>query len=301
LLGHLKASILIYTIYIRTKVETSWRITYDENSKGSLIDNQQPNQNMKYIADDYNKGLSIKKLMDKYNMGNTKINNILTRYNVVKRPSTNSKKYKFNEDYFSIIDSEDKAYWLGFLYADGYVNKSDKRFRLELGRKDLDHLKLFEEHISAKHSNVRFRKDRNTYYLTFGNVKFCNKLLELNFKDLHSIWDVVSDDLKHHLIRGVWDGDGTIYHRGKTSVYAELIMLDSHSNLLLEWFSGVNLKHRFIKSKGMCRIGTTSITETLKVCKLIYKDSNVKLNRKYIKYKERFRDYNSSAVALSCR
>ena len=31
---------------------------------------------------------------------------------------------KFNENYFDIIDDEHKAYWLGFLYADGYVSKN---------------------------------------------------------------------------------------------------------------------------------------------------------------------------------
>ena len=30
-------------------------------------------------------------------------------------------EYNYNEKYFETIDSEHKAYWLGFLYADGYV------------------------------------------------------------------------------------------------------------------------------------------------------------------------------------
>ena len=33
-----------------------------------------------------------------------------------------SKKYFYDDNYFEKIDSEDKAYYLGFLYADGYVN-----------------------------------------------------------------------------------------------------------------------------------------------------------------------------------
>lgn len=40
-----------------------------------------------------------------------------------------SRKHHFNENYFKCIDSEDKAYWLGFLYADGNVSwgKDKKR------------------------------------------------------------------------------------------------------------------------------------------------------------------------------
>lgn len=34
----------------------------------------------------------------------------------------NSRKHHFNEDYFNVIDTEDKAYWLGFWFADGNVS-----------------------------------------------------------------------------------------------------------------------------------------------------------------------------------
>lgn len=44
---------------------------------------------MKYIADDYKKGLSIKKLMDKYNVGNTNImSNLIVNILNIKRGST---------------------------------------------------------------------------------------------------------------------------------------------------------------------------------------------------------------------
>ena len=32
-------------------------------------------------------------------------------------------KYKLNHKIFNIIDNNDKAYWLGFLFADGHVRK----------------------------------------------------------------------------------------------------------------------------------------------------------------------------------
>lgn len=46
------------------------------------------------------------------------------QYSIIKRNGVSkipNKKYKVNEDYFKLIDNQDKAYWLGFLYADGYV------------------------------------------------------------------------------------------------------------------------------------------------------------------------------------
>ena len=33
-------------------------------------------------------------------------------------------KYKCNDNFFKNIDTEEKAYWLGVLYADGNVSKN---------------------------------------------------------------------------------------------------------------------------------------------------------------------------------
>ena len=42
-----------------------------------------------------------------------------------------SKLRKFDNKYFEVIDNCEKAYWLGFLYADGYIinNKSNRNTR----------------------------------------------------------------------------------------------------------------------------------------------------------------------------
>ena len=33
-------------------------------------------------------------------------------------------KSKFNEHIFDVIDTEEKAYWLGFIFADGYIGST---------------------------------------------------------------------------------------------------------------------------------------------------------------------------------
>ena len=75
--------------------------------------------------------------------------------------------YSLDENYFKVIDTEDKAYWLGFLYADGSITrfyKTDKKtgekvirsLSLELGLQsgDKHHLEKFLESIKC---NVPFK------------------------------------------------------------------------------------------------------------------------------------------------
>ena len=48
---------------------------------------------------------------------------------------------------FEKIDTEEKAYWLGFLYADGSVGSKDDRIELGLAEKDFHHIEKFRDFI----------------------------------------------------------------------------------------------------------------------------------------------------------
>ena len=50
------------------------------------------------------------------------------------------RRYNCNYDYFKEIDTEDKSYWLGFLYADGSVRKNTNTVELSLKGSDIEHL-----------------------------------------------------------------------------------------------------------------------------------------------------------------
>ena len=68
-----------------------------------------------------------------------------------------SRKHHFNENYFEKIDTEDRAYWLGFLYADGNVsygkdkngNKKGCTVEVTLSEKDKSHLYKFLKCLNA--------------------------------------------------------------------------------------------------------------------------------------------------------
>lgn len=62
-----------------------------------------------------------------------------------------SLKYTVNEKFFEIIDTEKKAYWLGFMYADGYITAerkhSGRKIGMSLSIKDIERLEAFKKDI----------------------------------------------------------------------------------------------------------------------------------------------------------
>lgn len=49
------------------------------------------------------------------------VSKILRENNIPIRTNSQYLAYAFNEGFFDVIDNEAKAYWLGFIYADGYI------------------------------------------------------------------------------------------------------------------------------------------------------------------------------------
>lgn len=82
------------------------------------------------IVNDYTSNVqSIKDLSLKYKLSYPTILKILKEYNIPTYTKQQLYSNGMNEDFFSNIDSEEKAYFLGFFLADGcvyYGNKSPK-------------------------------------------------------------------------------------------------------------------------------------------------------------------------------
>jgi transposase-like protein len=134
----------------------------------------------------------------------------------------------FKEDYFESIDSEEKAYWLGFITADGHVEKTkaNVRMRLGLATKDVDHLERFAKCLDAnvpiisvvkspkQHHKCRDKYKKDYYYfsrVTLSSVKLVDDLMALGVGPRKSLtvrpWSG-PDHLMRHYWRGLVDGDG---------------------------------------------------------------------------------------------
>ena len=55
-----------------------------------------------------------------------------------------------NEHIFDTIDTEEKAYWLGFMYADGCIYSKENRIELSLQDLDVNHLYKFAKFLDSK-------------------------------------------------------------------------------------------------------------------------------------------------------
>lgn len=67
----------------------------------------------------------------------------------MRKNGANLKKYTAYYAFFKEIDTEEKAYWLGFIAADGFITTRDNTVGITLGRKDKNHLFKFTKSISA--------------------------------------------------------------------------------------------------------------------------------------------------------
>ena len=105
------------------------------------------------LCEEYsNTRITEKELAQKYNICTGSIRKIRIRRNVKLRPTIGKNLIACNENYFEMIDSTDKAYWLGFIAGDANVSDKDNSLKLKLGIKDIEILEKFSKSIESEYS-----------------------------------------------------------------------------------------------------------------------------------------------------
>jgi hypothetical protein len=128
-------------------------------------------------------------------------------------------KYPVNSTFFDCIDSEEKAYWWGFLYADGYVGRDARALIVGLCSKDHEHLANLRDLISATRpvrKSEKYRADLGIVVcasiLRVDDQHLCERLRYLGMIPRRPEYERVKDNLPEqlfcHWLRGYIDGDG---------------------------------------------------------------------------------------------
>lgn len=240
----------------------------------------------KALEEYLNSNLSIRELSVKY-----KINRgLLSGYALGKGIDIYNRKSKCNDRIFDVIDTEDKAYWLGFLYADGNVHKHNNSYRIELSLKegDLEHIKKFKSFMCSE-NRISYREPQKAYRIGIGSRRIYERLIELGCIPNKSLIikfptnDQVPNSLLKHFIRGYFDGDGCFSLRHNVhSISPSICILGTE-----DFLSGIQkIYNGKISKKSTENIYSLRFRkeEALKFLKDIYTDSNIYLNRKYDRF-----------------
>lgn len=122
-----------------------------------------------------------------------------------------------NDTFFNQIDSEEKAYLLGFILADGTIGKKDNRIAVNNAIDDEEILLKIQELI-CPNMKITYRKNPNkkdTCIIRWSSAEMKEALACYNIKpnktydfDFKLPFGKIPEELQRHFIRGFFDGDG---------------------------------------------------------------------------------------------
>jgi intein-encoded DNA endonuclease-like protein len=252
------------------------------------------------IIELYNNGDGCYKIAKMFNCSPATINNFLKKCGVKTNKTPNDyRKYKINQYFFEKIDTEEKAYFLGLIYSDGCLHK--KILSLSLIEDDsyiLDKFLFFLE-SDAKLYTLKPRKETHQTQkkLMVSNTKLSDDLFRLGIMENKSLQlkfptdEQVPKKFLSHFIRGVFDGDGSIFSYDRNingKIYTEVGVTIISSNEFingLKNFIGYGNVYKTNKGKNSF-ISFKKKKEIENISKYLYNDSTIFLKRKKEKFKE---------------
>jgi len=233
-------------------------------------------------------GIKRKDIIEEYGISDRHYQNVILKNGGELNKRVN--KYSFNEDYFEKIDTEDKAYFLGFIVADGSVNE----VRLNISQKEPDILYKFEKFIKLK-DGVRKHTKRNIHFLNLTSSKLITDLNNLGIyqnKTMIVKYPNIPKELEHHFMRGVFDGDGCIsIHKRRedsrdTTDRGQVNICSGSIDFIQKYVDRLNEMCGITKNKIRCPKGTYSVidwgsfSDIERFYDFFYKDATVYLERK---------------------
>ena len=226
------------------------------------------------------------------------------------------KTYKIDENFFKCINTESKAYILGFICADGHIERD--RLSIILSIKDRD---ILEKIRSALHSNhpikIVYRlnpyKKSNNKILTLvtlmiGSVELVKPLFNMGLTS-NKTYTLNGDILKYvpkylmrDFLRGYFDGDGSIvFGRKYSSGYKYNINVCGNKEFLLKsfqvYFPTSNKLYKDLYSK-QCYVWKVSKKDKVRdLMHYLYYNSSISLQRKYNEFRKIMWSYKTGLIA----
>jgi intein-encoded DNA endonuclease-like protein len=271
------------------------------NNLASRIKNESTEETKKLIVKLYLEGKSTTEISKIVPLSPSNILIQLRKKNIIIRNKIQTSfKYQCEENYFQSIDTEEKAYWLGFIYADGCIvrpkNKNNNRYlSILLAIKDISHLYKFKKAINfngpvkqGKYFNPVQEKHYKNCTITIRSNKLISDLNLLGVmphKTKHCLFPInkIPNKFIKDFIRGYFDGDGGISKKG-----TEITIVGTYSFLkeVVNIFTTIEITPTKLYNKGgVYQYTKHGKKQVSKLLHWMYKSSNIFLDRKYNLYK----------------
>lgn len=212
------------------------------------------------------------------------------------------RRYSLDETCFENVSSEEQAYWLGFLAADGCVylprNNRQAFVQITLQRNDEEHLQKFQSFLKSTRPILRHEKSEDKKYstLSISSDKIAHDIGLYGVCPRKTYTDNWPEHLPEELlpayIRGYFDGDGSISHNFTMNkmhlVSVTIVGFLPNIQHFKDYFDKVGIKNNITIDKRkksdipFCLLFFPNKKAKNSFLHLIYDNANVYLERKYI-------------------
>ena len=226
------------------------------------------------------------------------------------------RKYSVNEDFFKVINTEQKAYVLGFICADGHV--ASDRISICSAAKDVDILYDIRKSMDSNHPikpyksknpyNKSNRPILDMYVLTINSVRLCTFLFNIGLTSNKSsnltskVIKYVPKYLIRDFLRGYFDGDGNVmFGKRYNSGYKYNINVcgteEFLNNSFQVYFPTTNKLYKDLYSRNCYVWKISSREKVYQFLKYLYENSSIHLQRKYLEYRKATWSYKTGLIA----
>ena len=245
------------------------------------------------IAKEYIPGENMKDIAIKYNIPMASLMYRFKKLGI----ETSKRKYSVNENYFDKIDSQNKAYILGFIMADGCVSQTDytqtdiNRLIISISSKDRKVLEFIRIELGSDSPIIDYipegsYSDKEMSRLVVNSSTLCKKLKSYGIiarKTGHESMPSLSKEMQRHFIRGYIDGDGWVTLGGYIGICSTKKMLEEILSIFKSNYSIKSVATIYKDPRGidLYYMQLNCANDIVNLKDYLYKDANFYMERKY--------------------
>lgn len=278
---------------------SSYRVVYKILKKNNIEARKYDGIDEDKLLELYNSGItSTIKLAKIFNLPKVNIEHYFRKYKL----KSITKRDDVDEDFFENINTEEKAYCLGLLYSDGCIHnlksivdgKEYRNLTCCLMMSDRDVIEKVAQALkytgTIKITKPTNPKHKTLYGVRIMSVKMASDLINKGCVPRKSAiitfpYNIIPENLIHHFVRGVFDGDGGIsmYQNGQYNIYITgTQMLMQGIQKYLPCRSGLSK----YKNSYVYQLYISSKLAKKEFLEWLYKDATIYMNRKHKKAQE---------------